>query len=58
MLAERTAPHRKGKFIISSFITLPYLSDCLICTRNVIPNLFLLQMTGRWDSWWVRGMAD
>ena len=58
MLAERPAPDRKRKFITSSFITLPYLSDCLICTRNVIPNLLLLQMMGRWDSWWGRGMAD
>ena len=44
MLAERPAPDRKRKFITSSFITLPYLSDCLICTRNVIPNLLLLQI--------------
>ena len=58
MLAERPAPDRKRKFITSSFITLLYLSDCLICTRNVIPNLLLLQMMGRWDSWWGRGMAD
>ena len=30
---------------ISSFLTLSYLSDCLICTRNTMPIVLLLKMT-------------
>ena len=29
---------------ISSFLTLSYLSDCLICTRNTMPIVLLLKM--------------
>ena len=56
MLAESPAPDPKGKLIIFTFLTLPYLSDCLICTRNVMAILLLLQMMRRW-GWdrWERG---
>ena len=29
---------------ISSFLTLSYSSDCLICTRNTMPIVLLLKM--------------
>ena len=29
---------------ISSFLTLSYLSDCLICNRNTMPIVLLLKM--------------
>ena len=34
----------------SSFLTLPHLLDCLICTRNAMPIVLLLQMMGGWDK--------
>ena len=49
MLAQTPAPGNKWKLIISSFLTLPYWSDCVICTRNVMPILLFLQVMGRWD---------
>ena len=45
------APDPKCKLIISSFLTLPHLLDCLICTRNAMPIVLLLQMMGGWDRW-------
>ena len=43
MLTEGSAPDPKGKLIISPFLTLPHLLDCLICTRNAMPIVLLLQ---------------
>ena len=51
MLAHRPAPDPKWKLIISSFFILPCLLDCLICTRNVMPILLLLEMMGRWERY-------
>ena len=51
MLAHWPAPDPKWKLIISSFFILPYLLDFLICTRNVIPILLLLEIMGRWDRY-------
>ena len=51
MLTQGPAPDPKCKLIISSFLTLPYLLDCLICTRNAMPIVLLLQMLGGWDRW-------
>ena len=36
----------KCKLNISSFLTLPHLSDCLICTRNSVSIILLLWMMG------------
>ena len=55
MLTQGPAPDPKCKFIISSFLTLPHLLDCLICTRNTMPFVLLLQMMGGWDRW---GLVD
>ena len=37
MLTQGPAPDPKCKLIISSFLTLPHLLDCLICNRNAMP---------------------
>ena len=46
MLTQGPAPDPKCKLSISSFLTLPHLLDCLICTRNTMSIVFLLQMMG------------
>ena len=46
MLTQGPTPDPKCKLNISSFLTLPHLSDCLICTRNAMSILLLLQMVG------------
>ena len=43
----------KCKLNISSFLTLPHLLDCLICTRNAMSIVLLLQKMGGWDRWGV-----
>ena len=40
----------KCKLIISSFLTLPHLLDCLVCTRNAMLIVLLLQMMEGWDK--------
>ena len=51
MPTQRPTPDSKCKLIISSFLTLPHLLDCLICTRNAMSVVLLLQMMGGgWDS--------
>ena len=54
MLTQRPAPDSKYKLNISSFLTLPHLLDCMICTRNSV-SIVLLSMMGVWDRW---GMVD
>ena len=51
MLAQGPAPDPKCKLNISSFLTLPHLLDCLICTRNSVSIVLLLWMMGGWDRW-------
>ena len=41
----------KCKLIIPPFLALPHLLECLICTRNAISIILLLQMMGAWDRW-------
>ena len=55
MLTQGPAPDPKCKLIISSFLTLPHLLDCLICTRNAMPIVLLFQMMGGWDrcGWFI-----
>ena len=36
MLTQGPVPDPKCKLIISAFVTLPHLLDCLICTRNIL----------------------
>ena len=51
MLIEGSAPDPKCRLNISSFRTLPHLSDCRPCTRNFMSIVLLLQMLGGWDRW-------
>ena len=51
MLTQGPAPDPKCKLIISSFLTLPHLLDCLICTRNAMSIVLLFQMMGGWGRW-------
>ena len=53
MLTQGPAPDPKYKLNISSFLTLPHLSDCLICSRNSVSIVLLLQMKRGWDRWGV-----
>ena len=53
MLAQGPPPDLMCNLIISSFLTLPHLLDCLICTRNAMPIVLLLQMMGGWGRWGV-----
>ena len=46
MLSQGPGPDPKCKLNISSFLKLPHLSDCLICTGNSMSILLLLQMMG------------
>ena len=46
MLIQRPAPDPKCKLIILTFLTLPNLLDCLICTKNAMSIVLLLQMMG------------
>ena len=49
MLTQGPAPDLKCKLNISSFLTLPNLLDCLICTRNCVSIVLLLWMVWGWD---------
>ena len=49
MLTQGPTPHPKCKLNIASFLTLPHLLDCLICTRNSVSIVLLLRMMGGWD---------
>ena len=51
MLTQGPAPDPKCRLNISSFLTLPHLLDCLICTGNSMSIVFLLQMVEGWDRW-------
>ena len=46
MLTQGPTPDSKCNLNISSFLTLPHLSDYLICTRNSMSIVLLLQMMG------------
>ena len=51
MLTQGAAPDPKCKLIISSFLTVPHLLDCLSCTRNTTSIVLLLQFMGGLDKW-------
>ena len=51
MLTEGPAPDPKCKLNIAPFLMLPQLSDCVICTRNSVSIVFLLEMMEGWDRW-------
>ena len=46
------APDPKCNLNISSFLTLPYPLDCLICAKDImIIVLVLVHMIGEWEGW-------
>ena len=50
MLTQGPAPGPKS--IISSLLTFPHLLDCIICNRNVMSIVLLLQIIdGRGGGW-------
>ena len=51
MLTQGPARDPKCKLNMPSFLTLPHLSDCVICTRNSMSIVLLLRMVGGWDIW-------
>ena len=53
ILFQGLAPDFKCKLNISSFVTLPHLLDCLICTKNSVSIVLLLRMMGGWNRWGV-----
>ena len=54
MLTKGPMLDPKCKLNISSFVTLPHLLDCLICTRNFVSIVLLLGMLGGGlDRWGV-----
>ena len=59
MLTQGPAPDPMCKLNISSFLMLPHLLDCLICTRNSVSIVLLLWMIGEWDrlrgGWFISG---
>ena len=46
MLTQACTPDLKCKLNISSFLALPHLLDCPICTSNSMSIVLLLQMIG------------
>ena len=44
--AHLRARNPKCKLIILLFLTLPHILDCLICTRNAMSIVLLLQLMG------------
>ena len=53
MMTKEPTPDTKCMLIISSFLTVPHLLDCLVCTGNAMSILLLLQKMGRWNRWGV-----
>ena len=49
MLTGGPTPDPKCKLNIFSFLTLPHLLDCLICTRNSLPIMLLLSIIEEWE---------
>ena len=51
MLTQGPKSDPKSKLIISPFLTLPGLLNCLIFTRNAMSTVLLLPLMGRWAKW-------
>ena len=50
-MTQEPTPDTKCMLIISSFLTVTHLLDCLICMGNAMSILLLLQKMGRWNRW-------
>ena len=53
MMTQGLTPDPQGRLIILSFLTLSHLLDRLICTRNILSIVLLLQMMQGWERWGV-----
>ena len=51
MLTQVLAPDCKCKLKISSFQTLLYQLDCLVCAKDIMAIVLLLQMMTGWKKW-------
>ena len=51
MLTQGPTPHPKCQLIISPFLTLPYLLDCLIFASIAVSTVLLLQLIGGLARW-------
>ena len=51
MLTQGPAPDPMCKLNVSSFLTLPHLSDCFSCTRNSVSIVLFLGIMWGWDRW-------
>ena len=50
MLTQRPVPDPKCKLNIPSFLTLPHPLDCLICAKDIMITVLLLQMLRDWKA--------
>ena len=55
MLTQRPTADLKCKLNVSSFLTLAHLLDCLICTRDYMSIVLLLEMMGNRIGGWGGG---
>ena len=53
MLTQGPAPDPKCELNITSFLTLPHPLHCLICAKDVMVIILLLQVMGEWEGWGV-----
>ena len=51
MLTQGPKSDPKSKLIISPFLTLPGLLNCLIFARNAMSTVLLLPLMGGWAIW-------
>ena len=51
MLTQGPKSDPKSKLIISPFLTLSGLLNCLIFTRNAMSTVLLLPLMGGWAKW-------
>ena len=50
MLTQGPAPDLKCELNITSFLTLPHPSHCLICAKNIMIIILLFQVMGGWEG--------
>ena len=53
MLTQGPAPDPKCELNITSFLTLPHPLHCLICAKDIMVIVLLLQVMGGWEGWGV-----
>ena len=51
MLTQGPTPDPKCELNITSFLTLPHPLHYLVCAKDVIVTVLLLQVMGGWKGW-------